>query len=159
MCCFFALLFYLFSQLNVWIIDPNIYVYTQQNGCNGRINCTVHTVHYRFLLGKPEALFMNVTYNVVEVSGHNLESSQTWISFKPFLFRGGRRVEVTVNAKEETTSDFCLICIQEFGLWIVRRNLSFLDKLVHIIVVALTYVIQRVGNTLYWGRIPGRNPE
>jgi hypothetical protein len=65
------------------------------------------------------------------------------------FYLGAGRVEVTVNAKEETSYDILLICIQEFGLWIVRRNLSFLDKLVHIIVVTLTYVIQRVGNTLY----------
>ncbi len=29
----------------------------------------------------------------------------------------GKAVEVTVNNKEENSSDFCLDFVQEFGLW------------------------------------------
>ncbi len=74
-----------------------------------------------------EAEFMNV--NFVEVSGHNLESSQTW-GFRILCFHyklvlhgreGVKSLEVTVNSKEENSSDFCRNYVQEFGLCKVRR--------------------------------------
>ncbi len=34
----------------------------------------------------------------------------------------GKAVEVTVNSKEENSSDFCLDCTQEFGLCTKRKN-------------------------------------
>jgi hypothetical protein len=39
--------------------------------------CKISAGYFRFILC-PEAEFMNVMYNHVEVSGHNLESSQTY---------------------------------------------------------------------------------
>ncbi len=69
------------------------------------------------------------TYNFVEVSGHNLESFQTWairivqcLHYKPvsnhICSRGGvKSVEVTVNSKEEKALlEFCPNYVQEFGL-------------------------------------------
>ncbi len=76
------------------------------------------------------------TYNFIEVSGvsgHNLKSSQTWgilqnvnitNQFRTTSAReggGGRKeenriVEVTVNSKEENSSDFWPNYVQEFGL-------------------------------------------
>ncbi len=68
------------------------------------------------------------TYSFVEVSRHNLESSQTWgfrlqcSHYKPvssrFCSRGGRKllVEVTVNSKEDNSSDFCPDYVLEVGL-------------------------------------------
>jgi hypothetical protein len=42
-------------------------------------------------------------------------------NFKPLWLGGGgdgnRLVEVTVNSMEENSEDFCLIYVQEFGLW------------------------------------------
>jgi hypothetical protein len=67
-------------------------------------------------------------HNFIEVSGHNLESSQTYAtftlqtSFKPLLLGGGGGggfnplVEVTVNSKEENSKDFCPNYVKEFDL-------------------------------------------
>jgi hypothetical protein len=58
-------------------------------------------------------------YNFVEVSGHNLENSQTWGSVYNVYIKnqfqitfaqgggGGPFVEVTVDSKEEKSYDFC----------------------------------------------------
>ncbi len=74
------------------------------------------------------------TYNFVEVSGHKLERSQTWgfliqcLHYRPVSNHfwppgvgggGNPLVEVTVNSKEEISSDFCLNYVKEFSLWTV----------------------------------------
>ncbi len=63
------------------------------------------------------------TYNFVEVSRHNPESFQTFeVSLYNFYitnqFQTGVNpfVEVTVNSKEENSSDFCPHYVHEFGL-------------------------------------------
>ncbi len=69
--------------------------------------------------------------NLVEVSGHNLESSQTWgfpiqsLHYKPLQTtfskgRGGEEnplVQVTVNSKGEKLLRLLSHFVQEFGLW------------------------------------------
>jgi hypothetical protein len=75
------------------------------------------------------------TYNFVEVSGHNLDSSQTWgfrIQCLPYIAkqfqttfaqRGGGvipLVEVTVYIKEVNLKDFCPDYVQEFRLSLLR---------------------------------------
>ncbi len=67
-----------------------------------------------------EAKLMNVLYKLVEVSGHNLASSQTWdfrtqylhyiTSFKPLLFKEGG------EGAKPFWGDFCPNYFQEFGL-------------------------------------------
>jgi hypothetical protein len=77
-----------------------------------------------FIVRKPNSW----TYNFVEVSGHHLESSQTWrfriqcLHYKPvsnpFARGGGELVEVRVNSKEENSEgfSFCPNYVQVFGL-------------------------------------------
>ncbi len=68
------------------------------------------------------------TDNFVEVSGHNLERSQTEVSVynvyitKQFSTQFNPLVEVTVNSKEENSKDFCPNYVQEFCLWAIYKS-------------------------------------
>jgi hypothetical protein len=80
--------------------------YTTQSG-NGHFLVYTYTPSWRKNLPglKPKSW----TYNFLEVSGHNIDSSQTW----------GFRTQC-LHYKPVTNhfcSDFCTNYIQEFGLW------------------------------------------